>query len=441
MIFSRRSIQKAINENLKFLTTKQSQKHVDELNDFDEESLAFEWEIVLLNALSKIGSITHEPILSGSSRPDILFSNTGLDFIADVTTISDKGYEKENPKDYLVCEINKCIRKYNLKTDNFSMLFGDESIGVYKNKKINLKIPKKGSSKEFIDKYFESYLQSIKQNQDNECSHKKKTNALDITITYTPNQRYQFVTHTSFNTAYSLKKNPIYNSLKSKAKQLKKSDYDGIKVIFLCDGACGNLQEADSNYNYSKSDIIKNFLRDNSSISAVMTFNVERPYNSMISFSNPEVKYSIYANANLSEPIVKELNYHLSGLIEFLPKPIKNAISARAWINNEKINKIKYYGGWMPENNKIKLSSRDLLNLLSGSLNSEEFLKKHEWFSCNRGNQQLTNLFKLRLEEGRLFSNVTIEKSSDKDDDWITFEFGDPDPAITKFKLPIKNSL
>jgi hypothetical protein len=42
----------------------------------------------------------------------------------------------------------------------------------------------------------------------------------------------------------------------------------------------------------------------------------------------------------------------------------------------------------------------------------------------------------LRLSEGRLISDIQIEKSDAEDDDWIQIEFGDPDPAIAPLIVP-----
>jgi hypothetical protein len=70
-IFSRRTLQRLIDENASFLTRKQTKKHVDALNVADEHSLGYEWEIVLLNVFSKLGTIKHEPPLG--KTPDIHF--------------------------------------------------------------------------------------------------------------------------------------------------------------------------------------------------------------------------------------------------------------------------------------------------------------------------------------------------------------------------------
>ena len=60
-IFSRRAIQRLIEENTAFLSRKQTQTHIAKLNLHNESILATEWEVVLLNAFSKLGTVKHEP--------------------------------------------------------------------------------------------------------------------------------------------------------------------------------------------------------------------------------------------------------------------------------------------------------------------------------------------------------------------------------------------
>jgi hypothetical protein len=39
-----------------------------------------------------------------------------------------------------------------------------------------------------------------------------------------------------------------------------------------------------------------------------------------------------------------------------------------------------------------------------------------------------------------LISGIEIERRPDKDDDWVTVTFSDPDPAISKFRPPRQTS-
>jgi hypothetical protein len=57
------------------------------------------WEVAIIRALLEFGTTEHEiEVADGSSRPDVLFrsNESGLEFLADVGTVSDEGLHKEN---------------------------------------------------------------------------------------------------------------------------------------------------------------------------------------------------------------------------------------------------------------------------------------------------------------------------------------------------------
>ena len=78
--------------------------------------------------------------------------------------------------------------------------------------------------------------------------------------------------------------------------------------------------------------------------------------------------------------------------------------------------------------NKVKISARDLLALMAGRLDQERFVKGYATGGAN--------FFDLRLKRGELITSATVEHIPDEDDDWITFEFGEPDPAVAPFSEP-----
>jgi hypothetical protein len=56
------------------------------------------------------------------------------------------------------------------------------------------------------------------------------------------------------------------------------------------------------------------------------------------------------------------------------------------------------------------------------------------------GIRAIGNPFEIALAEGRLIESVAVEKNLDKDDDWLTFHLGEPDPAIFRFHVPTNMS-
>ena len=92
-IFARRILQRMINENAQFMTASQTNRHVRLLNLKDGQQAGAEWEVVLLNSLSKIGRVQYESDLGGRSRPDLLVSGSGgiEPFVVEITSVSDSG--------------------------------------------------------------------------------------------------------------------------------------------------------------------------------------------------------------------------------------------------------------------------------------------------------------------------------------------------------------
>ncbi|SRR6266568_829809 len=86
-LFSRRCLQRLIDENADFLSPEQLEEHMRRLNHVREEYLSTEWEIAILNCFSKLGNIKHEPKEYGGSRLlDLVFDSPAIQFGADIAT-------------------------------------------------------------------------------------------------------------------------------------------------------------------------------------------------------------------------------------------------------------------------------------------------------------------------------------------------------------------
>jgi hypothetical protein len=76
----------------------------------------------------------------------------------------------------------------------------------------------------------------------------------------------------------------------------------------------------------------------------------------------------------------------------------------------------------------IKISARTLLELLAGTKTIQQFEADYKFRSAE-------NPFRRMLAQGRLLSSVTIEHRPEQDDDIATLQFGQPDPAISRFRV------
>jgi hypothetical protein len=116
-----------------------------------------------------------------------------------------------------------------------------------------------------------------------------------------------------------------------------------------------------------------------------------------------------------------------------MPKPITDASGAVNHLNGRHAKEgISRYVGWKMEGRKIEISARALLLLLAGQISQERFLKDHRLIPTEEDKAGF-NMFEKFYREGRLFEKANIRKAAEEDDDAIVFEFGDPDPAISRF--------
>jgi hypothetical protein len=75
-IFSRRNLYRILAENARFVRQRPLSEHIKRLNGSDQvQRVTTEWEAVVLNGLSKLGSVDHEPQLPGTTKPDVLFTH------------------------------------------------------------------------------------------------------------------------------------------------------------------------------------------------------------------------------------------------------------------------------------------------------------------------------------------------------------------------------
>ncbi len=85
----------------------------------------------------------------------------------------------------------------------------------------------------------------------------------------------------------------------------------------------------------------------------------------------------------------------------------------------------------------IRISSRELMETLAGLSMFDDAGGRQEDMvgSAQRPASEIRGQFFRCLQQGRLLAAVTVIKTDENDDDdWVEFDFGDPDPAISPFR-------
>jgi hypothetical protein len=276
-IFSRRILQRLLDENSQFLLEGQTKKHVEQLNRMHEElTLAYEWEVVVLNALSKIGKVAHEFSSGGGRKAGIhfeAFDHPGTEFVADITAISDRGLDSSNPIEALSNRLNELVEKCGLRPNCFTVEVGEHPGPAYKGgPKIKLKLPGQARFTEKIfDRKFNNFIQEIQQSPNRIHRYEVKSDDADVVISYNPDQGSASIMHLSYTLFQSLTENAVYQALESKAAQLLGTNFKGPLGIFLCDGGSNLINRSSTLYSYSFDEVVQAFLSRHVEINFVIT--------------------------------------------------------------------------------------------------------------------------------------------------------------------------
>lgn len=435
-LFSRRRLQSLIEETATILSDSQMREFVRRLNKIRADYLSVEWELALLAAFRKLGNVTYEPSLGGLRKPDILYSteDSGVTFAADIVAISDRSLQQRNPVNKLQERLAAEITAANIESGNFLIQVGDTlpRRGLWlRSTPVRLKLPLAEDLDEVIfNRNFRDFLQQISRSPNNAANYvvSDERRNVDLQIAYRPGSRRSTqATYITYTSATRIDRNPLYNALKEKADQLKKTGFAGIKGIIVCDGGCRILQRSSHSWNeFSVGEIIAEFFRRHSSVSFVLTIAI-KPKPSMRGFDERSVfaEFKVYVSPKASETgsVIKALLSRLPAYfpqIEGTPENVVNQIRY--------VRRGAFYGGALITPKSVRISATTLLQLLAGKMSQTEFLNQYRSFRFNP--------FLQHLNRGELLSKVEIRHTPEDDDDWVEFTFGKQDAAVSEFKVP-----
>lgn len=444
-VFSRRAIQARINRLSQTLESSQLANLVKRLNARDESRLHAMWEVVILSALSKAGSLQHEQALSNGRCPDINWEiekrgGGSLTIIGDITTISDDGLEDQNPFKFVSKEIARLASKFGLNPGSFWIEVRGKTVGKPHKSKMRLLLPEKASLNIFIKNDLEPWIHRVKQDSSAKSKFEPIGDSIDLRIIYDPNWENGGGSYTSYTVATSKAINPLFSALKGKIKQLNGAPDDAIRIIFACDGGCDLIRHGingKSHYTFNSREIAEDFLRQNSSIDFVLLSTISENHHPFGLPTKYHMSYELVCapidsrSHRVTTESIDTLTDALNAALPSIPQPLRPAYHSAALLKQAGVGHDRL-GGYSMQGNKITISSRGLIKLLSGEISVEEFNKAHRW--DDSGIHQ--NPFARHLDSGLMISKIEVECGNDKDDDEITFTIDKWDPANSSFATP-----
>lgn len=424
-LFTRRVLQRLIFENADFATVSQRQRHADAINRAGPDSLATEWEIAVLNTLSKLALVEHEPQY-GNRYPDVraLSKDGGEElFVADIATVYEAGRETQNPISALSDLLIAGAMRAGLQANRLRLQVEGALEGPARNQVMRLKLPPPNGLREFFDREVQPFLDQRVREPESRAELTIRSEETQIAVTYDPANRFFGTAYPSFTASYSSTRNPVYNTLKRKLKQLRDASAQATIGVILC-AADTDLTDSNS-AGVGTRGIINNVFRQNTALSFVLTLWATDSWSS----SPGSIYGHLYTNPIAARPLTPQGRAVLQSLTRTMPSPANGGVNAINEILFHRWQKGRYfYGSWSMSETQIKISARSLMELLAGRMSLEQFLEHHG------GNRGFVTLFEQKLRGGQLLVGANVETVPERDDDWVVFQFGPPDPALAPLR-------
>ena len=429
-----------LDENSEWMPAAALRSQVSRLNNPDDPSpLSIEWEVAVLNALSKYIQITHEPDLG--SRPDILYEVSGETVIADVTAVSDKNTLRANPVDELIAELFR--RMAPLLKSGLRGGFGlnikemDPRTRGKGKASPSLRIPARHKFRRIIfNENFSLFLQALRQSPNKSHTFRVNHPECELSFSFHPDGSGWTVMKVRCDQTTLLRKNPLWNALDKKRRKHTRAKIDARKGIIVCDADCAALKGKGDWDQYGADEVIREFLRAHRSISFVITLiPCHKGGRLDLNARNHELTWQLFSKkSNAAAPWLAPIMSFAANIPQ-IQNTAANARYRAEWKKQHKEwhQEPGFKGAMRKSRGAIRFSARDLLELMAGTLKQEEFQATYSGGLTG-------NPFLQKLANGQLMTSARIEKHDiDADDDWIVFEFGNPDPAVSAFRERASN--
>jgi len=423
------------------------------------------WEVVVLKSLSTLGTLRHEVELSSGRRPDFelqsIVGNSATLIVGDVATVSDAGLDDRNPVGTLRNEITRLARKHRLEANHFQYRIEGGRTGVAgRSSRVQLSLPQKQELREIIRVDVEPFIRDISQQSKNVASYVHNVGDVKFTIQYDNARRYMMGGHPSYTVALSLSNNPLANALAAKIKQLRRAPQSAIRVVVLCDGGCDIMtSDAHTPETFDRREIVRDVLRQSSVLDLVVLVSVKetgfgRTYKLALRVEFVWTKRTRDDSSEKTLPsrLAAAFGWHARRMSKVeqaesreatflaveraLDRAFKSVPTPQQTPSNASIRGMLFQigpdniGAYKGGGNSVKISSRALVRLLAGEISSTDFFVQ-QWGGNSVSPH--SNPFQHMFSEGRMIKSVNVENGGDEDDDWLEFEFGDPDAAAAPF--------
>ena len=410
------------------LPSKRIQKLEGDLALQNDQTRGAEWEVAIGYALAEVGKLedfgNEKP-----GNPDFIWTPQEQPVIVEVTCVSDSGLHDHNPVDKFLAELHRISKKQGVShLGTLSFDFGSAE----HDKKITIAIPDKQSQARFFQSVeVRNFFNSIKSKPMDEHVLTFRERGATSMIVYRPGITSSSGHYRNYTVAQTFRHSPIFNTLKAKEAQIRKSGQVFPAILFICDNDSGALQ-AISNCGIGligMHEIVGIFLNGQEHrtlgnlilqqgipaqakyIHAVVWLTVQQNSGQPFQIGRTiklvaNIEYANYAVPYLRTP---EFIQFINDALARLPAPIDTPCNTgRKW------KYPRFYGGGKMSDRKISFSALTLQKLLAGKITYQEFERDHS---------ELVAHIRRLDDKGMMLDQVVIEPCENEDDDWVSFRF------------------
>ena len=397
--------------------------------------MAAMWEVVVLHALSGLGSIRNEVPLSSGRRPDIAFASPELSFVADITSVSDDGLDSRNPFSTLMQEIEATKTRLGLAVGGLHLDVQSVREQRRRGTVTTLRLPERARIPDFVREEILPQLRQQIAADEPILRISLEDENVGLSITINPRKSpYNSGHYAAYDIPTIRDKNPLYSAMKGKADQLRAAD--SLKGIIVGDAACRALADrGPGGDGLSARPIAAELLRQYSSIDFVLLLSVREAQHNWMRPGRPERgNWALlemregHAQAAVFDALFRQM---MAALPPPVMMPSNGALRAQ-----EPGYDLGHHGGYQLGGRKVRIGARELIEVLAGQRSlADDGAKFPGRGSAPVRPNMVQAAFARNLAEGRLPASITVIPTDENDsDDWIEFEFGDVDPAIAPLK-------
>jgi hypothetical protein len=344
-----------------------------------------------------------------------------LEFVADIVAPSDDGISKNNPADFFFREFSRIARKECGYAGGFEIRIGDHFTGRYPDRRRRLLLPAKGQLSAFLALEFKPFFSNIRDNPTTTHSHRCCEPGVDISVKFDPSKKdHNAGQYGLCSVPYSLENNRLFYELDIKARQLRRSGFEGPKGIIVADGGCQALvaNSGSGGDPWSRDEIIEHFLRKHRYVDFVTLTTCETELRNHVEY---RLRHRIYWKRPFEDQKIRILHPVLGSALCSLPRPRRDP--RNAWLRLREGRDIA--AGWSlgasvwTPNRRLKYSARTFLALTAGTLSETQLRLSLNERMPNRA--PFFEFFRRIFELNHEIRAVGILRKPDEDDDEIVF--------------------